>query len=61
VERHGVGRGEMRTLLEGAGFVGVSVETAFEMEKGVESVPGEGVKGEKMVFPFLICTGRKGE
>ncbi|KAK0643724.1 S-adenosyl-L-methionine-dependent methyltransferase [Cercophora newfieldiana] len=61
VERHGVERGEMRGLLEGAGFVDVRVETAFEMEKKVETVLGNGVLGETMVFPFLICLGRRPE
>jgi SAM-dependent methyltransferase len=67
VERHGIQRGAMRELLAGSGFRGVRVETAFEMEKAVERVPGEegvevGVEGgdaEKMVFPFLICEGTR--
>jgi len=63
VERHGIQRGEVKRLLEEAGLVDVRIEKAFEMEKWVEKVPGEGVlKGEggvKMVFPFLICMGKK--
>lgn len=59
VERHGLPRNGMETMLKDAGFVDVKIETAFEMEKGIESVPGGGVKDEKMAFPFLICMGRK--
>jgi len=59
VERHGIGRGGMRALLEGAGFEEVRVETAFEMEKMVETEPGNRVMEHKMTFPFLICLGRK--
>ncbi len=63
VERHGIHRGAVRKLLTEAGFTDVRVETAFEMEKGVETAPGEGiVKGEngsKMTFPFLICIAKK--
>jgi SAM-dependent methyltransferase len=64
VMRHGIARGDMGRLMREVGFVDVSVEKGFEMEKWVEKVPGEGVvKGEggvKMVFPFLICLGTKG-
>jgi 2-polyprenyl-3-methyl-5-hydroxy-6-metoxy-1,4-benzoquinol methylase len=60
VERHGIRSEETRGLLEGAGFVDVLVERAFEMEKEVETEPGSGVLGPMVVFPFLICTGRKG-
>lgn len=63
VQRHGIERGEMERLMRETGFVNVKVETAFEMEKGVEKSPEAGVVkgegGEKMVFPFLICLGRK--
>ncbi|RDL39897.1 S-adenosyl-L-methionine-dependent methyltransferase [Venustampulla echinocandica] len=59
VERHGIPRKEVEMMLKDAGFVDVKVETAFRMEKGIETVPGEGVKGETMEFPFLICMGRK--
>ncbi|KAK3687948.1 S-adenosyl-L-methionine-dependent methyltransferase [Podospora appendiculata] len=59
VERHGIARGEMQELLVQAGFVDVVVETAFEMEKLVETEPGSGVKGPTMIFPFLICIGRR--
>jgi len=63
VMRHGIRREEVGKMLEGAEFVNVMVETAFEMEKWVEASPGAGViKGEggaKMKFPFLICMGRK--
>jgi SAM-dependent methyltransferase len=59
VERHGIERGEIRRVLEGAGFEEVRVETAFEMGKKVETQPGSGVLGPVVVFPFLICEGTK--
>ena len=63
VMRHGIAREEMERFMMEAGFVDVRVKREFEMEKWVEKVPGEGVvKGEggvKLVFPFLICLGRK--
>ncbi|KAK3324424.1 S-adenosyl-L-methionine-dependent methyltransferase [Cercophora scortea] len=59
VERHGIAKGEMQELLVQARFVDVVVETAFEMEKLVETEPGSGIKGPTMTFPFLICTGRR--
>ncbi|KAK3904827.1 S-adenosyl-L-methionine-dependent methyltransferase [Staphylotrichum tortipilum] len=59
VERHGIERGEIRRVLEEAGFKDVKVETAFEMEKRVETEPGNGVLEGRMVFPFLICEGTK--
>lgn len=63
VQRHGIQRVKVGDLLEEVGFVDVKVETAFEMEKWVEAYPGAGVVkgdgGTKMLFPFLICLGRK--
>lgn len=59
VERHGIERAEMEALLKEVGFVDVAVETAFQMEKAVETEPGSGVMGPTMIFPFLICMGRK--
>ena len=63
VMRHGIPRGEMEGMLKEAGFVDVNVEKGFEMDKWVEKTPGEGViKGEggmKMIFPFLVCLGKK--
>lgn len=59
VERHGIKRAEIEQLLKSAGFEDVKVETAFEMEKAVESEPGKGDSGKLMAFPFLICQGRK--
>jgi len=60
VERHGIGKGEMESLIKDAGFVEVTVKEAFSMEKDVE-LDDVGPLGEKgqMVFPFLICLGRK--
>lgn len=59
VERHGIKRTDMEALLLEAGFADVKVETAFEMDKAVETEPGSGVNGPTMTFPFLICIGTK--
>ncbi|KAK0726245.1 S-adenosyl-L-methionine-dependent methyltransferase [Apiosordaria backusii] len=61
VERHGIKREDIHKIIEGAGFEGVTVETAFELPKRVESEPGKGdiESGPTMVFPFLICSGVK--
>ena len=59
VERHGIGREEMRGLMEEAGFVDIKIEVAFEMDKLVETEPGSGIQGPSMVFPFLVCEGRR--
>ncbi|KAH6855943.1 S-adenosyl-L-methionine-dependent methyltransferase [Chaetomium sp. MPI-CAGE-AT-0009] len=59
VERHGIERGMIRAVMEGVGFADVRVETAFEMEKAVETEPGSGVLGPVVVFPFLICEGTR--
>jgi len=57
VERHGIKRDEIRTLIKGAGFENVKVETAYVFSKKVEA---EGESPETtMEFPFLICLGRK--
>ncbi|KAK4154951.1 S-adenosyl-L-methionine-dependent methyltransferase [Chaetomidium leptoderma] len=60
VERHGIDRAQIRSVLEEAGFGDVKVETAFEMEKKVETEPGSGVMGPVVMFPFLICEGTRG-
>lgn len=59
VERHGVKRAEIQKILEEVGFRDVKVETAFEMEKAVETAPGSGDLKELMTFPFLVCEGTK--
>jgi 2-polyprenyl-3-methyl-5-hydroxy-6-metoxy-1,4-benzoquinol methylase len=59
VERHGIGRADMEELLKEVGFVDVKVETAFELDKAVEMVPGNKVMKSIARFPFLICCGRK--
>jgi SAM-dependent methyltransferase len=63
VERHGIHREAVKMLLKNAGFVDIKIETAFEMEREVETTPGEGVvkgeNGSKMTFPFLICMAKK--
>jgi SAM-dependent methyltransferase len=52
VERHGIKRKEMETLMKESGFVDISVDECFRMEKLVES-------GGLMEFPILICLGKK--
>jgi hypothetical protein len=55
-------RNEIEDLLQQAGFVDVNVETAFGIEKDVESILGGGMgegNTQKMTFPFLICMGKK--
>jgi len=52
VERHGITRKEMETLMNESGFVDIRVEEGFRMDKPVES-------GGVMEFPFLICLGKK--
>lgn len=70
VERHGIARKEIEGLMREVGFVDVSVEVGFTMEKEVERFPGEWggselekrpAKGEAAVgeFPFLLCRGRR--
>lgn len=61
VERHGVKREDIQKIIEEAGFESVTVETAFELPKRVESEPGKGdiESGPTKVFPFLICSGTK--
>jgi len=62
VERHGISRGGFEKILKNAGFVDLRIETAFEHVKKVEKVYGGGLgddNAEMMVFPFLICMGRK--
>jgi SAM-dependent methyltransferase len=52
VERHGITRKEMETLMEESGFVEIRVDEGFRMNKPVES-------GGLMEFPILICLGKK--
>ena len=52
VERHGITRKEMETLMNESGFVDIRVEEGFRMDKPVES-------GGVIEFPFLICLGKK--
>jgi SAM-dependent methyltransferase len=59
VERHGIKRTDMEAVLSQARFADVKVETAFEMDKAVETEPGNGVMGPTMSFPFLLCIGKR--
>ena len=52
VERHGITRKEMETLMEETGFVDIRVDEGFRMNMPVES-------GGLMEFPVLICLGKK--
>jgi SAM-dependent methyltransferase len=52
VERHGITRDEMSSLMKDAGFKDVQIQEAFKMDKDVEG-------GGEMTFPFLICLGSK--
>ncbi|KAF2873514.1 S-adenosyl-L-methionine-dependent methyltransferase [Massariosphaeria phaeospora] len=57
VERHGIKRNELETVIIGAGFSEVRVEQAFTLRKEVEAEDGKPAR--QMDFPFLICLGRK--
>lgn len=59
VERHGIKRTDIEALLLQGGFADVRIETAFEMDKAVETEPGSGDRGHTITFPFLICMGKK--
>ncbi|CAI4217764.1 unnamed protein product [Parascedosporium putredinis] len=66
VERHGIPRDWMASLMEEAGFTNVRVEVAWDHVKIVEARPGEfqgGIpsagQGELMKFTYLICLGEK--
>ncbi|GAB7342952.1 hypothetical protein MBLNU457_g1057t1 [Dothideomycetes sp. NU457] len=52
VERHGLKRTEMESILKSAGFVDVQVFESFRMDKEVET-------GGSRAFPFLAITGVK--
>ncbi|KFA59951.1 hypothetical protein S40285_07954 [Stachybotrys chlorohalonatus IBT 40285] len=67
VERHGIQREAMASLMEEVGFVDVKVEVAWEHEKIAETFPGEFKdgnpakgQGELMKFSYLLCLGKKG-
>lgn len=57
VERHGIRRDLVKSQLKEAGFVDIRVETAFAMEKAIETE--QGPKTGRMTFPFLICMAKK--
>ncbi|KAF3917036.1 hypothetical protein ABW21_db0206703 [Orbilia brochopaga] len=69
VERHGILRSEMETLLKDAGFERRSVDVGWVMRKQVERYPGEWGTGKpvarddeevgEMDFNFLFITGQK--
>ncbi|SNX87431.1 related to phosphoethanolamine N-methyltransferase [Melanopsichium pennsylvanicum] len=52
VERHGLKRTEMKSILKDAGFSDVQVFTSFSIEKEVDD-------GSLQTFPFLAVTGIK--
>lgn len=57
VERHGIKKDEIETIIDGVGFNEVRVERAFVLRKEVEAE--EGKPAREMDFPFLICLGKK--
>lgn len=57
VERHGLKREEMMTIIDGTGFEFPKVDTAFVLRKEVEAEGGQPER--EMDFPFLICMGQK--
>lgn len=57
VERHGIKRSEIETMIDGTGFNMVRVETAYTLGKEVEAEEGQPAK--LMDFPFLICLGQR--
>ncbi|KAI9147134.1 Ubiquinone biosynthesis O-methyltransferase [Paramyrothecium foliicola] len=70
VERHGINRAWMTDLLEKVGFTEVDVRVGWTAQKRVERYPGEFLEakatwdadgGETMMFPFLLCIGKKPE
>lgn len=52
VERHGLKKEEMETVMKEADFDEINIVTAFSTEKQVEG-------GETMHFPFLLCLGKR--
>jgi SAM-dependent methyltransferase len=52
VERHGITKQEMESLLKQARFINVEVKEAWRMPKETE-------RGGSLDFPFLICMGSK--
>jgi len=67
VERHGIHAETMAGLLREVGFVDVSVQPKWTMNKKVEKHEGEfgesgapkDGQGEPMDFPFVLCCGKK--
>lgn len=67
VERHGINKQAITSLLNEAGFTDVNVVVGWEADKKVEKFPGEYGKkgrpeegqGEIRTFPFLVCMGKK--
>ncbi|KAF2276384.1 S-adenosyl-L-methionine-dependent methyltransferase [Westerdykella ornata] len=57
VQRHGIKKEEVETIILGAGFNEVRVERAFVLRKEVEAENGKPER--EMDFPFLICLGRR--
>jgi SAM-dependent methyltransferase len=57
VERHGIRKDEVETIIDGVGFSEVRVERAFLLHKEVEGEDGKPAR--EMGFPFLICLGQR--
>lgn len=68
VERHGINRKWFEGLIRDEGFVDISIQEGFSMEKEVERYPGEWGHNKPssdettlatMEFPFLLCCAKK--
>ncbi|KAI1077351.1 S-adenosyl-L-methionine-dependent methyltransferase [Whalleya microplaca] len=67
VERHGINRVWMASLMQSVGFVNVNVEVGWTARKTVEKYPGEFDKvdvtnrdrGTSIEIPFVICIGQR--
>ncbi|PSN66460.1 S-adenosyl-L-methionine-dependent methyltransferase [Corynespora cassiicola Philippines] len=57
VERHGIKKDEVETIIDGTGFNEVQIERAFTLRKEVEAEDGKPAR--EMDFPFLICLAQK--
>ncbi|KAF2653839.1 S-adenosyl-L-methionine-dependent methyltransferase [Lophiostoma macrostomum CBS 122681] len=57
VERHGIQKEAIETIIDGTGFNEVRAERAFVLRKEVQAEDGKPAR--EMDFPFLICLGQR--
>ncbi|ORY19582.1 S-adenosyl-L-methionine-dependent methyltransferase, partial [Clohesyomyces aquaticus] len=57
VERHGIKKSEIESMIDGTGFNQPRVEQAYVLTKEVEAEDGKPAR--QMDFPFLICLGQR--